>query len=537
MVVRLFIVLLLLVSSSSYAAFTASVNKNPVLAGEFFVLSLQLDSSANGQQPDTSALLKDFVVGPTNTSSGMRSINGQVSRNTTWSIELMVRNPGNYTIPAFTVNGQTTAPINLTVLKADSAQTKNNDIFITTSIESDSLYVQQAGVYTVKLHLAADLSEGQLGAPTLADASVSQLGKQTENYEIIDGKRYLVVTRNYLIQPQQSGEYTIKGPVFKGRVRQNYRSVAASALGEDIQLTVKPIPNAVTGNWLPSELVTLDDEWAPDKTEFEVGEPITRTITLTALGITKEQLPELQLPNMKGIRSYSDQADNNHVVRNNQVISQRVESFALMPQIPGTYELPEVRIPWFNVVTNQLDYAVLPSKTITVTGDFVPPADNVAVANDQAPSNVTQPQTTTYTSIEYKTNWWLIGSGYGLWVLTLIVWFLTRNKNNTASRKNDPKPNNRNGIEVLVQHAKNNDTKAFYSELIRYQQAELGAKNASLEFIIDYLNSDKAAQEIRNLQHNLYGSAKQNVDLKTIINELKKINKTHNSSVLNEMYQ
>jgi len=53
----------------------ASVDKNPVLAGEFFMLNISVDDSIKGQQPDTSALLKDFVVGPMSLSSRTNIIN------------------------------------------------------------------------------------------------------------------------------------------------------------------------------------------------------------------------------------------------------------------------------------------------------------------------------------------------------------------------------------------------------------------------------------------------------------------------------
>ncbi|MFP5303591.1 hypothetical protein R2R70_20650, partial [Cobetia sp. SIMBA_158] len=71
----------------------------------------------------------------------------------------------------------------------------NNDIFVKTSLSSNSLYVQEAGVYTLKLYLAKELLDGSLSTPSMEDALLTQLGKQTESYELVDGKRYLVITR------------------------------------------------------------------------------------------------------------------------------------------------------------------------------------------------------------------------------------------------------------------------------------------------------------------------------------------------------
>ncbi len=70
-----------------------------------------------------------------------------------------------------------------------------------------------------------------------------------------------------------------------------------NVLGEKLSLNVRPIPDSFPVNannpWLPSELLTLHQEWQPEPIEFKVGEPITRTILLTAEGLGKAQLPNI----------------------------------------------------------------------------------------------------------------------------------------------------------------------------------------------------------------------------------------------------
>ena len=86
--------LILALPSFALTKLTASVDKNPVLQGEYFVLSIGADDTVHGSQPDTSALLKDFIVGPTSVSSQTSIINGAVSRKTVWKTELMSRKQG-----------------------------------------------------------------------------------------------------------------------------------------------------------------------------------------------------------------------------------------------------------------------------------------------------------------------------------------------------------------------------------------------------------------------------------------------------------
>ena len=529
MVMRLFCCLLLLSAMPSWAAtkLEASVDKNPVLAGEFFMLNISVDDTVKGEQPDTSSLLKDFVVGPTSLSSRTNIINGSINKQTTWSVKLMTRTEGDYTIPAFSIAGLTSQPIKLKVAKRSVDADKNNEIFLKTSLSSNSLFVQEAGVYTVKLYLAKELLDGSLSTPSMEDAQLTQLGKQTESYELVDGKRYLVITREYLIQPQKSGAYTIAGPAFQGRVQQNYRQLEVSALGDDQQVEIKPIPSDYKGAWLPSELVNLDEEWQPNDNTVEVGTPITRTITLTALGVTKEQLPEISMPTIDGIRSYPDKKENNNAVRDGRVVSQQTASYALLPQKPGTYTLPEIKLPWFNTKMNRISLATLPKRTITVTPSTTAP--NTAIANPQ-PSTNNSPtlenisnQATGTQPIETKsdTPLWLIvvaALGYILWIGTVIFYLISRStKNTTEKLQLNTRGTSQPSLNELKALAKTHDVKAFYTALNNFSVKVTHKNVGAIDELCIRVNSSELNGLISQLQAQLYSNKGANTDLNAII--------------------
>ena len=528
MVMRLFCCLLLLCAIPSFAAtkLQASVDKNPVLAGEFFMLNISVDDNVKGEQPDTSVLLKDFVVGPTSLSTRTNIINGSINKQTTWSVKLMTRTEGQYTIPSFTVSGLSSQPIDLTVTKRAANADNNNDIFVKTSLSSNSLYVQEAGVYTLKLYLAKELLDGSLSTPSMEDAQLTQLGKQTESYELVDGKRYLVITREYLIQPQKSGPYTIAAPVFQGRVQQNYRQLEVSAIGEDQQIEIKPIPSDYNGAWLPSELVNLGEEWQPSDDTIEVGTPITRTITLTALGVTKEQLPDIEMPTINGIRSYPDQKENNNAVRNGRVVSQQTASYALLPQTPGTYTLPEIKLPWFNTKINRISFATLPARKITVTPSST--VVNTPVNTEQSIKNtpVDETKADANTSAQMQTArsytpLWLIAVavlGYILWIGTAIFYWVTRSNINTIEKvKPLPTPLSQPSLKKLLNIQKAGDVKAFYNELNNYAVQITKQDTGAIDELCRRINNSQLSTEVIQLQAQLYGNKATNSDLGAII--------------------
>jgi len=528
MVMRLFCCLLLLCAIPSFAAtkLQASVDKNPVLAGEFFMLNISVDDNVKGEQPDTSVLLKDFVVGPTSLSTRTNIINGSINKQTTWSVKLMTRTEGQYTIPSFTVSGLSSQPIDLTVTKRAANADNNNDIFVKTSLSSNSLYVQEAGVYTLKLYLAKELLDGSLSTPSMEDAQLTQLGKQTESYELVDGKRYLVITREYLIQPQKSGPYTIAAPVFQGRVQQNYRQLEVSAIGEDQQIEIKPIPSDYKGAWLPSELVNLGEEWQPSDDTIEVGTPITRTITLTALGVTKEQLPDIEMPTINGIRSYPDQKENNNAVRNGRVVSQQTASYALLPQTPGTYTLPEIKLPWFNTKINRISFATLPARKITVTpsSTVVNTPVNTEQSIENTPVDETKADANTSAQMQTARSYtplWLIAVallGYILWIGTAIFYWVTRSNINTIEKvKPLATPLSQPSLKKLLNIQKAGDVKAFYNELNNYAVQITKQDTGAIDELCRRINNSQLSTEVIQLQAQLYGNKATNSDLGAII--------------------
>ena len=436
-----FIWLLLLTFSvhAEVTSVTATVDKNPVMLDEAITLTVTAEGDAEREAFDSSVLLSDFVVGRTSVSSQTSIINFDTRRTTTWSTTLFPRKVGTFTIPAFTIEGQKSAPVEVRVIpvqQGDNAPAR--DYYVSTEVNNDSVYLQQQLRYTVKLYLSSQIERGSLQAPELENAQIQQLGDDKQYTELVNGRRYQVVERNFAVLPQQSGTFTIRGPVFSGEViapntNQRFgffnRTQTINRVGPDVQVEVKPIPAEVDYHWLPSDFVQLDEEWQSDT--FTVGEPVTRTLTLTAVGVVEEQLPEIEQIYPPDFKLYPDQANSASAEKDNRLIVQRTESVAMIPTKAGSYIIPEVRVPWFNVSTGKTEYAKLPSRTINViaasgqsTPAATPPpmqpaAPQPAEETEQTP---TQPATAETTQNEWDNLHTIM---LALWLLTLIGWLFT----------------------------------------------------------------------------------------------------------------
>ena len=137
---------------------------------------------------------------------------------------------------------------------------------------------------------------------------------------------------------------------------------------EAVELQVDPVPDVYAGgHWLPAKDVKLTEEWSKNPLELLPNEPVTRTLTLTAQGLTASQLPEMQELLPDGFRHYPDQPELENRKTAEGITGVRRQKNAIIPARPGEYTLPEISLPWWNTETQALEYAVLPERRVQVT--------------------------------------------------------------------------------------------------------------------------------------------------------------------------
>ena len=500
---------------------SATVDKNPVLADESITLSVVAVGDTSRDAFDPTPLNADFIVGRTSVSSQTKMINFDTTHTTVWTTALIPRKPGRFIIPAFTVEGKSSAPINMMVLPVTARQTtQGRDVYVTTSIDTKETFLQQQIRYTVKLLLARDLQRGSLSAPSLENGEIRQIAKDAEYNDIVDGKRYRVIERTFAVIPQKSGTFTIQGPVFEGEVVQDRqqsfgffsRSKTISRVGPPQEITVKPIPQNYSGTWLPSDYVELHEEWQPTDDQFTVGEPITRTLTLTAVGVDEAQLPEINSQYPQSVKVYPNQANTTTIEKDNTLIAQRTETIAIIPSQAGKITFAEVKVPWFNIVSGQVEYATLPERSVTV----LPSKMDASSANMPSPQIPTQTDVISAPAPKVELNaatpqasvnspWWSWSSWVllFLWLITLAGWAIHVNRALRPTYKESPELSanlsEKKAWKILLSAATKQDNSVIVPALTNWLNALCSQANHSLAQIQRDLHHEPLDNEINKL--------------------------------------
>lgn len=404
-----------------------SVDRNPAMAGETFFLTAVADDSVSNNALDTKPLLKDFIVGQTSTSSNTQIINGTMTQQTTWRVALIARTAGQYTIPALSADGISSQPITMNIVEKTQTGVESQEVKLETDISAKTAYIGQPIIYTIKLLIGTRLQRANLQAPSLPGADVVQMNEDIDASEIVDGKRYRTITRRYSITPTEAGTFDLQGTIFRGDISQyGYgRSKPISLLGDNEVIVIKAIPKDFPGQWLASPIVTLEDEWSAN-TAYKVGEPITRTLTLSAANVSTEQLPDISVNTGSDLQGYPDKPVYKNGFSGNTLISQVIQKLAIIPSKSGDIQLPEVRIPWFNVNTETVEWAVIAAKTINVADNASTPTP-VLSKPAVIPDSVSEPIAEQPQAIAQPASYlWLITSAILFGLLTVAVIYIVK---------------------------------------------------------------------------------------------------------------
>jgi len=326
-------------------------------------------------------------------------------------------------------------------------------------------------LYTEKLFYTVTHEEPTLSELKVSNALVIPLGEVRQYTTTVSGQRMGVYERRYAIFAEDSGEMIIPGQKFSANVVNSYnrwsRGRPVSIIAEPTRIQVKARPASYPqAPWLPSNKIVIEDRWSKPNDEWQVGEPVTRTIVIKAHGLSGSQLPSMTLPIVDGLKYYPDQSEYNDQSDNLGIQGSSQQSLAIVPTKSGRILIPEVRIPWWNLEKNKLEYAVLPAQTIQVAnasqGTKTSSSQNKATINSDQVASAAAPNQSTL---------WLITTLLLLISNMLTAFFLWRKKapasiDNSAVRK----PNQH--LKLLKKACQDNDAHGIRQHLKDWAQQE-----------------------------------------------------------------
>ncbi|MEL7185744.1 MAG: BatD family protein [Pseudomonadota bacterium] len=440
------IALLLVVPAQ--AGVTARVDRPSVDLNESFLLEIVIDTNID-MEPDLTVLDQDFYRGQVSHLSNTSIINGQIRRSRTWQVALMAKQTGTLTIPAITVGNEQSTPVTIVINEPRAAPPGEADVFVTSEVDQDETYVQAQVLYRIKVYRAVQTRQPALRDPVITGAeTLVELAGDERTYEaILNGKAYNVHERVVALYPQESGEISISPARFEARVLRDGRITGRKVFdSKPHTITVNPIPappadhpNAV---WLPARDVALSEDWSREPRNIDAGEPVTRHVTVSALGQLETQIPAIDPPAIDGMNVYADKPDLSRRIEADGIRGVRKDQYAMIGIRGGPVEIPELVVPWFDIDADEWRVARLPGRTIDIiapTEPALPPAEVDAPVEDEPATAAAEGQDAA--PVVDGGFWKLAAEILGvLWLLTLVVWWWSSRDRQRQQREPPPPP-------------------------------------------------------------------------------------------------
>jgi hypothetical protein len=560
----------LLATTSKAQEITLTLDRSELARGETLTLTIRVYDQRQGMQLDLTPLTENFDVLGTRTSSQVRSINGNTDIWTDYIITLFPLTEGSLRIPSLTISGQLTDELEVTVTNQGARSNQETDeLFLEIEVNKDSLYVQEQLLFSIRLFYTINGIRNPVFTEIDIPDTVTQLIGSPNQYEkIIDGQRYGVYEKRYVIFPQKSGSLDIPDILFRGEVTDgsssfvfrnlNTRRITAFIEGRTIDVVERPPSAEILPTWLPVTDLVMEESFSRPLSDLKVGDTFVRTIKMTANGVDGAVLPPFSPSNIQGFNTYLDPAKIERRFVNGSIVGERIESSTLVVLEDGNLSIPAIKIDWWNVDFDRLDSTIIqetmlriiPLQGIAPSELAVPSTESIedllAAPPEISQEMIDEQATGQYLNIEEILVRYSIIIGFLLIFVTLLRNLIIKNRSHIFAgyaglRKEfrltqSPERNERNAYRALMRAFRHSDTQEIKATLIQWANHIVGTIEINT---IEDLYRQKEHPEIygplQNFQSELFSEKpnSKNLDLSNLlaaVRKIRKVNKKNNAA-------
>jgi len=515
------------------------LDRNEIARGETVTLTIRIYDQRQGMQLDLTPLTSQFDVLGTRTSSQIRSVNGAVEAWTDYIVTLFPLEEGDLIIPELNINGTATAPMVVTVTnEGPRSNQSNEELYLEIETNKESVYVQEQLLFTVRLYYTINgIRNPQFTELEMENSVIQLIGSPNQYEKLIDGERYGVYEKRYVIFPQRSGPLEVPDILFRGEVTdgssnfvfRNLNTRRVTAFIEGITINVLERPSAVQSDdfWLPVSNLTLEESWSTDLNSLKVGDSLIRTVTMTADGLDGAVLPPFSPTEIEGLNLYPNPAEIERTFVEGAIVGTRIEVTSMVPVDSGNIVIPEISIPWWNIDTDQIEATVIPATSLviaTITGEI--PAEQTVASTENLEELLSQLPVVDQEMIdaqaqaefiEVEAAWlsYTIAAAFIIVMFSIYKLVIADNKREISeylqrlkaqiAANYSPNNNERVAYKQLVRACSRNDLTAIRQTLITWCDHHIDSRFViSMEDILQQNESPGLHEHARNIQTTLF---------------------------------
>ena len=408
----------------------ALVDRTRVAPGES--LMLQVTIQEGGGTVEIGDII-DFKVISRGSSSNFQFVNGQMSREITYSYMLIPQRTGRLTIPALTVEVEgkpyLTQPITIEVTPrpAEGPAAAQADVWVTAEVSNATPVQGEQITYTFRFHRTVQTNEARFQAPDFKGYTAREVEDRHSFQTTVNGRQVSVTELYFVLTPLEAGRHTIEPAMIQVGVpvrdNKGRRSPMRDIFGrphfrtrvlqtDAMEVNVDPLPQWQGRPPFSGLVGQFDLSATMEATDLKVGDSATLALTLKGRGnLMDAQAPVLELP--AALKHYADNPEEHIQLDPEGYSGKKVFRTALVPVETGEIQIDPIRLVYFNTGDKQFrtltaiapvlhispadptadaqvavtpDPLALAKKRVAFTGrDILPPKESLEAIRSQAP--------------------------------------------------------------------------------------------------------------------------------------------------------
>jgi hypothetical protein len=193
-------------------------------------------------------------------------------------------------------------------------------------------------------------------------------GRAQNMEQAIDGVQYAGIRKTYSVVAEKPGTFTLPSIRIELGYSVDGKSTKGVAVAPGLSFDVAAGASAMNGVVFAAKNLTLDQTFERDPASLKKGDALVRTITITAEDTQAMMLPALDPGSAAGLTQYSKPPkllDNIQIDRLHEG-SSRSETIVYTTDAEGSFQIPALTYPWFDVDAGSPRTASLPAAKVTV---------------------------------------------------------------------------------------------------------------------------------------------------------------------------
>ena len=402
------------------------------------------------------------------------------------------------------------------VCSASHAQKKPASIWAAAYFNKEEVMVGEPLVVTIKVYTSTWFTEPPVfNEIQVAGALMVRLQQRSgASTTTIGNKRYPTIEQRFVVYPTNVGQNSL--PSFEVITycppEGDYKGIERTVFTKERKFTVLAPPKGIdTSQWLSAYSLDLSETWDKPLDNLKAGDVLERRIRIRAGGALAALIPPVTIRPIDFGSTYPKPPILGNVQNKSSFSGSRTEIITYLMEEEGSFTIPGIEVPWFNLRSKQLEKKLIDPIQIQVASnpdlEFIlsqQKALQEALANE-LPEEPTEDEPFEFLGL----NWWqlILVIIAVLAVVRLLVGWLRRLKDRMRISKEEHLDSEAHYFELLKRALERGD----HDEMIRqlffwYDRFRADNYDATLMDFVSKIGDDKLLEVLKDTSVSLYGS-------------------------------